>query len=383
MGFPRTVGSYQAFFNGKALPGIIGFCAERQGPGDNSDSGVANHRRLKAGTYPLFTHEGMNARYKTIGYAKPPALGQRPWPCLGVEDTGARAGVLIHCAAGYLMSIGCINLASNIQNASTNLDFTDSWRHVVQLIDSVHDTVGNFPANNNVPIPQCTLVIRGEPDFEVSSDINTKLRTAIHTALRLNEIGDSSPYRLSFASKGKSGASFGATQGDLAAGQPVVTDTFEDALTAAGFTPAEIQQFSSTLSIPLIRNPLTLSDTQRINAALLNSKSLVDAMDGDILEGVFAGVDQCIGAASTAGRHVDPKALIYMALWINMSGPPNKLLIWLRGGDPGMPRVPALGGAVSGQDMEDYLRATRYFTENPENLPHILQSAASGALMLG
>jgi hypothetical protein len=382
MGFPRTVGSYQAFFNGKALPGISGFCVERQGPGDNSDSGVANHRRLKAGTYPLFTHEGMNGHYRTIGYAEPPALGQRPWPCLGVEDTGARAGVLIHCAAGYLMSIGCINLTSSVANASTNLDFIDSWHHVVKLIDSVHDTIGKFPANNNVAIPQCTLVIRGEPDFEVSSDVNAKLRTAIQTALRLNEIGDSSSYRLSFASKGKSGASFGAAQGDLAAGQPVVTDTFEDALTAGGFTPGEIQQFLAVLSVPLIRNPLSLSDTQRIDAALLNSKSLVDAMDEDILEGVFAGVDQCIGAASTAGRHVDPKALIYMALWINMSGPPNKLLIWLRGGDPGMPRVPTLGGAVSGQDMEDYLRATRYFSENPENLPHILQSAAAGALML-
>ena len=30
-------------------------------------------------------------------------------------------------------------------------------------------------------------------------------------------------------------------------------------------------------------------------------------------------------------------------------------------------------------DMENYLRATRYFHENPGNLPHILQSAAAGA----
>jgi len=44
--------------------------------------------------------------------------------------------------------------------------------------------------------------------------------------------------------------------------------------------------------------------------------------------------------------------------------------------------VPTLSGAVSGTDMEGYLRATHYFRENPENLPHILQSAAAGAIML-
>src|SRR5262245_16497564 len=52
----RTVGVYQAFHDRKPLADVHGFCAERPGPGDNSQSGVDNKRRIAAGTYPLFTH---------------------------------------------------------------------------------------------------------------------------------------------------------------------------------------------------------------------------------------------------------------------------------------------------------------------------------------
>jgi hypothetical protein len=380
--FPRTVGVYQAYMDGVPIPKIRGFCVERQGPGDNTASGVANHRRIEAGSCPLFTHAGSNGRYDTLQYAKPGALPRRPWPCLGVEKADERSGILIHCASGYLMSIGCISLAADVADESTNLNFADSWQRVTRLIDSIRQSVAGFPGGNNKRIPTATLLVRGEPDLEVASDINEQLKSAILTALRMNEIGDASPYQLSFAGKGKSGASFGAMQGDLAAKQQVVENTFHDVLEAAGFDPAEIQNFLTVLSVPRITNPLSMADTKRINDALNNSRSLVDAMDRNILAGVLAGVDQCIGAASGAGRHVEAKALIYMALWINMSGPPSKLLTWLAGGDPGMLGAPVLGAAVTASNMENYLRATRYFHENPGNLPHILQSAAAGAQKL-
>jgi hypothetical protein len=393
----RTVGVYQSFHDRKPVADVNGFCVERPGPGDNSQTGVDNERRIVAGTYPLFTHAGDKNRYNTLHFRDPGGLSLRPWPCIGVENTDRRSGILIHCAAGFLMSIGCVNLSRPLVNAQSKLDYDDSRARVIALISSIRDVLGDhFPGDNNLKIPSAFLVVRDEPpagvsassgtisrpDAAVAGGINAQLKSAIQTALRSNEIGDSSPYQLCFAGKGKSGASFGATQGDLAANQPIVESTFESALQAAGFSPAEIHEFSAALSVPLISDPLSLSDTQRINAALLNSKSLVDAMDQKILGGVFADVDRCIGAASEAGRHIEPKALIYMALWINMTGPPDKLSIWLQGGDPGLAGVPVLGASVSGTDMEGYLRSTKYFRENPGNLPHMLRSAADGATTL-
>jgi hypothetical protein len=54
----------------------------------------------------------------------------------------------------------------------------------------------------------------------VRAMVDEMLKPALRVALRLHEIGDLSPYQLGFAGKGKSGASFGFMQADLAAGQP-------------------------------------------------------------------------------------------------------------------------------------------------------------------
>jgi len=160
--FDRTVSRYQAYFNRAPIPEISGMAVERQGPGDNGPTGVSQHRCLAAGTYPLFTHaSGETNKYKTIGYSTPANISVRPWPCLGVESTGSRSGILIHCAAGYLMSIGCINLTSNVANAQTNLLFSDSWSRVTALIDSVKSHLGGqFPGGNNQSLPKTSLVIR-------------------------------------------------------------------------------------------------------------------------------------------------------------------------------------------------------------------------------
>ena len=161
MNFDRTVSRYQAYFNRAPVADIFGMAVERQGPGDNGPTGVNQHRRIKAGTYPLFTHAGGNIKYRTIGYLSPPNYPNRPWPCIGVESTASREGILIHCAAGYLMSIGCINLTSNIVNAQTNVVFSDSWNRVTSLINSIKTHLGAaFPRSNNQAMPGTHLVIR-------------------------------------------------------------------------------------------------------------------------------------------------------------------------------------------------------------------------------
>jgi hypothetical protein len=162
-GFDRTVSRYQAYFNRAPIPEIWGMAVERQGPDDNGPMGVSKHRRIAAGIYPLFTHIGESDNYRTIGYARPGNISVRPWPCIGVENTGSRSGVLIHCAAGYLMSIGCINLTSNVANARTDLLFSDSWSRVTALIESIKSHLAqNFPNNNGAPLPATSLVIRDD-----------------------------------------------------------------------------------------------------------------------------------------------------------------------------------------------------------------------------
>jgi hypothetical protein len=211
--------------------------------------------------------------------------------------------------------------------------------------------------------------------------LDDAIKTAMQTALRLHEIGDKSPYRLFFAGKGKSGGSFGFMQGDLAAGQPYVTKSFQAVLAAASVPAAKAELIVEALSVHLLKNPLSASDTKLVNDALASAKgrALVDTMDDQVLAGVYKGVNQCIAAASSFGRTIESKALIYMAMWINMSGPPTNLLKWLAGKSVSMAtQLPKAPIVVSGAAMEGYLRATNYYAENPGNLPHAMQCAAAG-----
>jgi hypothetical protein len=210
------------------------------------------------------------------------------------------------------------------------------------------------------------------------------LKPGIRAALRLHEIGDASPYQLSFAGKGKSGASFGFMQGDMAAQQPEVLKAFRDALAAAGSPSATIEKLVGRLSVHVVDNPLTPAETKAVNDALLAGRQLVDAMDESILGKVYDDLDTCIAKASGAGRSIAPKAALYIALWINMTGRPTKLLVWLADGNPQLRvPVPPPGTVVDGPAIETYLRATDYFTENPGNFPHMMQSVAAGVHALG
>lgn len=48
---------------------------------------------------------------------------------------------------------------------------------------------------------------------------DSSMLPAFLAAFRVNEIGSKSPFEILFAAKGQSGGSFGAMQGDLAAGR--------------------------------------------------------------------------------------------------------------------------------------------------------------------
>ncbi|WP_441233936.1 hypothetical protein [Bradyrhizobium sp. 930_D9_N1_4] len=149
MGYARTVGIYQAYFDGKKIPEISGMVCERQGPGDNTKVGQNEHQRLKAGTYRLFTHAGASQKYSTHNYTKSTVPGATARPCLRVADTGVREGVLIHPAQGYLWSIGCLNLTAPVSNAQDNINYAESRRRVIALIDNMAVTQPDFPSSDN------------------------------------------------------------------------------------------------------------------------------------------------------------------------------------------------------------------------------------------
>ncbi len=216
--------------------------------------------------------------------------------------------------------------------------------------------------------------------------LDDAIKPAIRTALRLHEIGDASPYRLFFAGKGKSGGSFGFMQGDLAAGQPIVVSTFRAVMRAAGVGDDRSQAIQGSLCVHCVENPLDGGDTQLVNDALAADagRPLVDAMDEQILGGVYAGLERCLDAASASGRTIAPKALLYLAMWINMTGPPSTVVQWLSGKAVALAKPIGLAGpVVDGPAMETYLQATNYYSENPQNFPHAMQCAAAGMAVLG
>ena len=72
-----------------------------------------------------------------------------------------------------------------------------------------------------------------------------------------------------------------------------------------------------------------------------------------------------------------------MAMRINVSGPPTKLLSCLAGKSVSMTTPLAKApSSVDGFAMEGSLRATNYYSENRRNFLHAMQCAAAGMSML-
>ncbi|MGO4126538.1 hypothetical protein AB4Z01_19205 [Inquilinus sp. YAF38] len=163
--FARTVSSYQVFHDGAAVAQLSGTIVERQGPGDNTSTGVSKHRRVAAGTYELHTHDGAgNNKYMTIGYSTAAQITALPRPALRLSPTGSRTGILIHPANGYLWAIGCLNPGSALNGPNDNVQWSDSRSRVIAIIDDLKAFLGGqFPTSNNREIPRCQCVIDGEP----------------------------------------------------------------------------------------------------------------------------------------------------------------------------------------------------------------------------
>ena len=211
------------------------------------------------------------------------------------------------------------------------------------------------------------------------------LLPALARALQVNEIGNESAYKLSFAGKGKSGASFGIMQGDLAAHDSRVTACFHDVMAASGWPESRIAGAIKRLSVPLTRSPLPAADLAAIDAALASprGRQLVDAMDEYLLDSCFTHLDSCIATAQHAGHRIAPEAQIAIVLWINMTGPPTTLLQWLGGAAVVMAKpVPPPDEYVTGAEITAFLQASHYFTDNPGTMPHFQQAVTAGVSVL-
>lgn len=200
--------------------------------------------------------------------------------------------------------------------------------------------------------------------------VDTTIFPALRAAIKQNELGTASPYCLSYARLGQSGASFGIFQGDTNV-NPLARSTLTDVLNAAGTDDAKVGAIVAALSRPLPDGcPLHPDDRAAADAALAAEfgQTIVDQMDEQLMQTVLHGIDACL-----AVRPIDPAAQLYLALWINMTGAPTTLLTWLAQTD---------GRSVSAAALEGYLQNTAYFRENPKNFAHLQASVATGAALL-
>jgi hypothetical protein len=152
----RTVGLYQVFHDG-ILTDIAGMTAESPGPGDNNHAG--NRKCIEVGKYPLFTQKG--DRYVTIGYKTKGGPRNLPKPGIELGGTGKRQEILIHPGVGFLASTGCINLSHPLQSGDRDIDFENSRKRVIAVIDDMKNFLGaDFPKKNGCPIPNASVVIK-------------------------------------------------------------------------------------------------------------------------------------------------------------------------------------------------------------------------------
>lgn len=159
-GNTRTMGSYQVYRDGVPVPGLSGATAEPAGPGDNSRPGCG--QRVEPGVYPLATHDG--DAYCSIDYvlAVDPDVFRKP--ALRLEATGRRTDILVHPGHGFLASEGCINPSKTLCRGTESIDFEDSCRRVVAMIeDLVSYSAEHWPGCNNARIPRASVTIEDAP----------------------------------------------------------------------------------------------------------------------------------------------------------------------------------------------------------------------------
>lgn len=145
--------------------------------------------------------------------------------------------------------------------------------------------------------------------------VDTNLLPAINAAIRANELGAVSPYCLSYARLGSSGASFGIFQGDTSVNHNARAILLE-ALQKAGADSTTCNRILAAVSQACPNgNPLSEPDTTVANDALSSDdgRQLVDNMDGGLLAVVLGELDSCTAAAATRTLTIAPEALLYIA----------------------------------------------------------------------
>ncbi len=206
---------------------------------------------------------------------------------------------------------------------------------------------------------------------------------AIKAAIRANEIGSLSPYRLHFAKKGNSGGSYGVFQNDTHANRSALK-TLSEILHGAGLPPDQVQRITSLLSRPCPANPLSPAEDAAVNAALASpaGRAAVDALDTAQLHVICGYLDLALAASPAP---IDGHAQLAICLWSNMTGKPTTVLTWLRGAS-----ISQHGGTVAppdspvtfAGDMTRYLKSSKFFIENAANWKHFAESVAIGAALL-
>lgn len=213
--------------------------------------------------------------------------------------------------------------------------------------------------------------------------IDPKLLPAIQAAVKTNEIGTASPYRLSYARRGSSGASFGVCQGDTNTNL-TARSVLRRVLMLVGVDTDTVSRVLWAVSKPCPQGcPLSAADATVVDNALASpgGRGLVDAMDARLMATVVSGVESCLAVAGRRGLTIAPEALLYIALWVNMSGVPTTLCGWLAG-TPEIGLAPPTGPAVTRDDLKTYLTATAYFTAHPGAMAHIDEAVASARPLL-
>jgi hypothetical protein len=196
----RTVGNYEVFFRGQKVRDLEGMVFETYGPGDNTATGTAYHRRVEAKTYPLGTHssDGMVPKYATHGYTASTAAFAWSRPAIRLDKTGYRGGILMHPGGGFLSSIGCLNLSRPLGGPNDNIDYADSRARVIAIIEDMKARLGStFPSRSWMTIPNAWMVIEGEPGQERSGGFGESLEDVTREAATTRDtLSDADPSRL-------------------------------------------------------------------------------------------------------------------------------------------------------------------------------------------
>jgi hypothetical protein len=201
------------------------------------------------------------------------------------------------------------------------------------------------------------------------------LLPAIRAALRYNELGGASPYVLSYACLGQSGASFGVFQADTNTNE-TAREAVRAALWAAGMDQGHCHDIVVALSQRCPNgSPLSRDDAAAVDAALSSpaGRTLVDFMDESTLQIVLGELNTSVAAAATGGMAIDDEAQLYIALWVNMTGAPDTLNRWLSGTNE-LGDEPPAGPTVTAADVAGYLRHSVFFRLHPRNFAHMRDS---------